>query len=113
MNCFRAGIRAKDIKLKRKTVRKHPSLIVKKKEKSKEAPKSHWLNKKNKKKIKKKTEIFTITKTIQRSFFRINLRIIPEVSRGNLAIRAMKKSIFIFFQLLLFFMILAYVSSQG
>ena len=31
VNCFRAGIRAKDIKLKRKTVRKHPILIVKKK----------------------------------------------------------------------------------
>ena len=45
--------------------------------------------------------------------FRIKLYIIPEVSRGNLTIHAMKKSIFIFLLLLLCFMILAYVSSQG
>ena len=51
MNCFRAGTRVKDIKLKRKTVRKNPSLIAKKK-----------------KKKKKKKKFFTITKTIQISF---------------------------------------------
>ena len=45
--------------------------------------------------------------------FRNDLHIIPEVSRRNLAIRAMKKSIFIFLPLLLCFVILAYVSSQG
>ena len=52
MNCFRAGTRAKDIKLKGRTVRKHPSLIVKRK----------------KKKKKKNRNFFTITKTIQISF---------------------------------------------
>ena len=90
MNCFRAGTRAKDIKLKRRTVRKH-SLA-----------KKIYLS-----------ESFDHNKKNLIKIFRINSHIIPEVGRRNLAIRAMKKSIFIFLLLLLFLVILAYVSSQG
>ena len=95
MNCFRAGTWDKDIKLKQRTVRKH-SLVKKKNYMYIYIQESFYHNKKNLIKI-----------------FRNDLHIIPEVSRRNLAIRAMKKSIFIFLPLLLCFVILAYVSSQG
>ena len=34
MNCFRAGTRAKNIRLKRRAIRKHPGLIGSKKKKA-------------------------------------------------------------------------------